>query len=181
MKILVQTDLDALAAEANGCLSGDCVAHDKHRIVLESPCCLSRMLMPSYTCGTNVLFLSCSVCGQPAFQIRVSPLGKCVHCVFCGYNYGPDDGSTPYSLTSVLISHVASCPSHPMKTFVELAQRSHEEFFKQCEGLKQSEHPHSDLLLNLRDDLHVALEALKHVQQDATIETTAAAARIATN
>ena len=36
-----------------------------------------------------------------------------VTCVYCGYNYGPDD-EVPTSMAEVLKEHMESCPKHPM-------------------------------------------------------------------
>ena len=36
-----------------------------------------------------------------------------VTCVYCGYNYGPDD-EVPTSIAEVLEEHIESCPKHPM-------------------------------------------------------------------
>lgn len=39
--------------------------------------------------------------------------GKTVNCVYCGYQYGPDE-NTPVAFADVLKEHIARCPKHPM-------------------------------------------------------------------
>lgn len=48
--------------------------------------------------------------------------GMSINCVYCGHNYGPDDGDHLNTMREALHAHVAKCPKHPLSRCRKLAR-----------------------------------------------------------
>lgn len=56
-----------------------------------------------------------------------------VNCVYCGKQYGADDGKTPIAMSDVLTAHVQECPDHPMNAWRMRALEAEEKLEKLIE------------------------------------------------